>query len=109
MDEATYKQQVSAVWMVTFWLTVITILEVVFALVYMYIPGINATVPRWMLNLTFIIASLGKAFFIVGEFMHLKYEKRVLMVSLAVPLIFLVWAIIAFMYEGVSWLEMNTP
>lgn len=103
MDEATYKAQVSAVWRVTWWLTVITVLEVVFALIYMYIPEINTTVPRFVLNLTFIIASLGKAFFIIGEFMHLKYEKRILMVSMAVPLIFLVWAIIAFMYEGDYW------
>lgn len=103
MDDATYKAQVSGVWKVTWWLTVITILEVVFALIYMYIPEINQSVPRFVLNLTFIIASLGKAFFIIGEFMHLKYEKRVLLISLAVPLIFLVWAIIAFMYEGGYW------
>lgn len=107
MDEATYNAQVKAVWAVTWWLTVITVLEVLFALLYMYIPGINEGVPRWVLNLTFIIASLGKAFFIIGEFMHLKYEKRVLMVSLAVPLIFLVWAIIAFMWEADAWHNMR--
>jgi cytochrome c oxidase subunit IV len=107
MDEATYQAQVKAVWTVTIWLTIITILEVGFALGYMFMPGINESVPRWVLNLTFIIASLGKAFFIIGEFMHLKYEKRVLMISLAVPLIFLVWAIIAFMWEADAWYHMR--
>lgn len=106
-DDAVYKAHVRAVWVVTVWLTVITVLEVLFALLYLYIPGISETVPRWLLNLTFIIASAGKAFFIIGEFMHLKYEKRILMVSLAVPMIFLVWAIIAFLYEGGAWLNMK--
>ena len=73
----------------------------------MNIPSISETIPRWGLNLTFIIASLGKAFFIIAEFMHLKYEKRILMISMGVPLIFLVWAIIAFMYEGNAWFHMR--
>jgi len=86
-DEATYKAHVRGVWVVTVWLSVITILEVAFALAYMNIAGINGAVPRWVLNLTFIIASLGKDFFIIAEFMHLKYEKRILGVSMAIPLI----------------------
>ena len=106
-DEATYKAHVRGVWVVTVWLSVITILEVIFALAYMNIEGISGTFPRWVLNLTFIIASLGKAFFIIAEFMHLKYEKRILGVSMAIPLIFLVWAIIAFMNEGTAWYHMR--
>ena len=106
MDDATYQNHKKGVWRVTVWLTIITIVEVAFALAYMKIPALSA-VPRWMLNLTFIIASLGKAFFIIGEFMHLKYEKRVLMISLCVPLIFLIWAIIAFMWEADRWYHMK--
>lgn len=103
MTEAEYKESVSGVWKVTVWLTVITIIEVVFALTYIKFPF----VPRWMLNLTFIIASLGKAFFIIGEFMHLKYEKRAFIISLAIPMIFLVWAIIAFMWEADAWFHLR--
>ncbi|MBK8353133.1 MAG: cytochrome C oxidase subunit IV family protein [Saprospirales bacterium] len=44
--------------------------------------------------------SLAKAAYIIGEFMHLKYEKRVFMLSIGLPLAFLVWAIIAFGVEG---------
>jgi cytochrome c oxidase subunit IV len=52
-----------------------------------------------------IIATLIKAFFIIAEFMHLKYEKRALIMSLGIPLIFLVWALIALMSEGYYWLD----
>jgi cytochrome c oxidase subunit IV len=107
MDDAEYNNAVSGVWRVTVWLSIITVLEVAFALIYLNFSSISEVVPRWLLNLTFIIASLGKAFFIIGEFMHLKYEKRVLMISLAVPLIFLVWAIIAFLYEANAWHNMR--
>jgi cytochrome c oxidase subunit IV len=49
-----------------------------------------------------------KAFFIVGEFMHLKYEVRAMAMSVLMPLLFLVWAIIAFGMEGESWLNLRT-
>ena len=103
MTEAEYKEGVSGVWKVTIWLTVITIIEVAFALVYIK----HQFAPRWALNLIFIIASLSKAFFIIGEFMHLKYEKRALMISLAIPLIFLIWGVIAFMWEADAWWNMR--
>lgn len=107
LDDATYQAQVRAVWASTFWLAILTIIEVGFALMYEFIPVLNSGIPRWLLNLTFIIATLGKGFFIVAEFMHLKYEKRVLMISMAVPMIFLVWAIIAFMWEADAWFHMR--
>ncbi len=103
MSESEYKENVRSVWKVTAWLTIITIIEVVFALVYIK----HQFAPRWALNLIFIIASLGKAFFIIAEFMHLKYEKRALIISLAIPLIFLVWALIAFVWEADAWWHMK--
>ena len=39
--------------------------------------------------------------------MHLTYEKRALIISLAVPLVFLVWAIIAFSWEASAWFHMK--
>ncbi|MBX7225423.1 MAG: cytochrome C oxidase subunit IV family protein [Chitinophagales bacterium] len=103
-SDAEYKSQVSAVWKATFWMGLITIVEVVIALIWMkYLTDY----PRIILNSFFIVASATKAFFIIGEFMHLKYEKRALMISMAVPLIFLVWAIIAFSWEGGAWHHMR--
>jgi cytochrome c oxidase subunit IV len=104
-DEA-YKQQVSAVWAATLWLSIATVLEVGIALLHFYIPFIHA-MPRPLLNLIFILATLVKAFFIIAEFMHLKYEKRALIISMAVPMIFIFWAIIAFLIEGDTWLKMK--
>ena len=103
-SDAEYKSQVSAVWKATFWMTLITIVEVVVALLWMnYLAGKS----KFVLNSFFVMASALKAFFIIGEFMHLKYEKRALMISMAVPLIFLVWALIAFVWAGGSWLNLR--
>ena len=108
MAHESYEDAVKGVWRVTLWLSILTILEVGFALMYEFnVMGIRESVPRFLLNLTFIIATLGKAFFIVAEFMHLKYERRALIISMGVPMIFLVWAIIAFLWEGVAWLHMK--
>jgi cytochrome c oxidase subunit IV len=41
-----------------------------------------------------------KAGYIVGEFMHLRYEVRVLFWSVLIPMIFIVWMLVAFLYEG---------
>lgn len=48
----------------------------------------------------FIALTLVKAFYIVAEFMHLKYEVKVLIYSIVLPMIFVVWLIIALIYEG---------
>jgi cytochrome c oxidase subunit 4 len=104
VDEATYKSQVNAVWRATTWLAIITIVEVIIALLYIYM---FKDLPRILINSFFVAASLLKAFFIIAEFMHLKYEKRALIITLAVPIIFLVWAIIAFAWDGTTWLHMK--
>ena len=106
IDEAQYNSQVKAVWRATLWLSIATILEVGIALMWLYSPVVHQ-LPRLVLNSFFILATLFKAFFIIPEFMHLKYEKRALILSLGVPIIFIIWAIIAFLYEGNSWLDMR--
>ncbi|MEZ4956116.1 MAG: cytochrome C oxidase subunit IV family protein [Saprospiraceae bacterium] len=47
--------------------------------------------------------SLYKARFIVYNFMHLGTEVRGLRMSVLLPMLLLVWAIIAFFQEGNSW------
>ena len=47
--------------------------------------------------------SLYKARFIVFNFMHLGSEVRGLRMSVLLPMLLLVWAIIAFFQEGDSW------
>jgi cytochrome c oxidase subunit IV len=43
-----------------------------------------------------------KAAYIVGEFMHLRYEVKVLIWSILIPMVFVVWMLVAFVYEGMS-------
>lgn len=94
MTDEQYNSAVKAVWKATAILSVVTVVEVIVALAF------GPHLPKWILNSFYVLASLAKAFFIVGEFMHLKYEKRAFMLSLGVPLVFLIWAIIAFAAEG---------
>jgi len=100
-----YTKQVRSVWIATVWLTVITIVEVVAALLWLeYMPE---DAGKGLLNFGFIIMSLLKAYFIVGEFMHVRYEKRALMLTILGPCFFLIWFIIAFLWEGAEWLNMK--
>ena len=98
-----YNTQVKAVWRATFWLSVITVIEVAAALMWIWFLFPDGGGPRWLLNIGFILMSLLKAFFIVGEFMHIRYEKRALTLTVLVPTFFLIWFIIAFLWEGAEW------
>ncbi len=96
-----YQNQVKAVWRATVWLAFLTIIEVGGALLY------PEEAPVIILNIFFIVATLLKAFFIVGEFMHLKYEFRALVITVLSPMFFLIWFIIAFLWEGAHWLNLR--
>jgi cytochrome c oxidase subunit IV len=41
-----------------------------------------------------------KAFYILGEFMHLKHEVKSLIWAVLIPTIFVVWLLVALMFEG---------
>lgn len=106
MDDATYNSQVKAIWKTTLYLSIVTVIEVGLAILWlegMPLHGSN----KFILNSLLVLFSLVKAFFIIAEFMHLKYEKRALIISLSLPLIFILWLIIAFMWESSSWFAMR--
>src|SRR5436190_20067193 len=50
----------------------------------------------------FVGLTIVKAAYIVGEFMHLKYEVKVLFWSILIPMIFVIWMLVAFVYEGLA-------
>ena len=50
----------------------------------------------------FVGLTIVKAAYIVGEFMHLRYEVKVLFWSILIPMIFVVWMLVAFVYEGIA-------
>jgi len=84
-------------------LAIVTLLEVGLALLgkgYL-IPGFH--LPKSVMYFGMIIGSLYKAYFIVFEFMHMKYEVKGLSMSVLLPTLLLVWAMIAFLAEGNYW------
>jgi len=84
-------------------LGIITIVEVLLALLgkgYL-IEGVHF--PLIVVGGIMIILSLVKAYLIVYEFMHMKYEVPGLVKTVLLPTLLLVWAVIAFFMEGKYW------
>lgn len=50
----------------------------------------------------FVGMTIVKAFYIVGEFMHLKGEVKSLIWAILLPVIFVLWLLIALLLEGGS-------
>lgn len=87
------KPKTKKIWKVFWILLALTALEFVIAFV----------LPPSMFKVgIFIILTIVKAFYIVAEFMHLGHEVKFLVWSIILPMIFVVWLIIAMMYEGSS-------
>lgn len=59
--------------------------------------------PKVIMIPLMIFLSLYKAYYIVSEFMHLGHETRAMAASVILPTLLLVWAIIAFLWEGDAW------
>ena len=96
-----YLDHKSAVWRATLILSIVTIIEVGVALLYNW--QLHDSGLRMGLNFFMIIATLVKAFYIVAVFMHMKYERQALVLTVLMPLFFLIWFIIAFFWEGTYW------
>lgn len=77
---------------ITLYLAVLTAIEFVLAF----------TMPRGhILTAIFVILTLVKTFYIVAEFMHLKYEVKALKLSIMVlPIILISWLVLAMLMEG---------
>lgn len=90
-DEAAGAAQRKKIWMVFWILFAITALEFIIAF----------TVGRGTFrNVTFIVMTLVKAAYIVGEFMHLRHEVKSLIMTILIPMLFVVWLIVALLVEG---------
>lgn len=84
-------------------LGVITVVEVLLALLGKGYLIDGVTFPLWLVGIIMITLSIAKAYFIVYEFMHMKYEVPGLVRSVLLPTLLLVWAVIAFLQEGNTW------
>jgi len=65
--------------------------------------GLAVSMPRgYFLYSIFIGLTIVKAFYIVSEFMHLKYESKALIWWIILPSILVIWLIIALLDESGS-------
>lgn len=85
------KPNTGWIWKTFFVLVGITAVEFVFAFF------MDAGTMRTAI---FVILTILKAFFIVGEFMHLKHETKGLIWTILVPMALLVWLLVALVTEG---------
>ena len=87
-----------------FWLLgIITIGEVMVALLGNGHIIDGFFMPKYIMYPMMISMSLYKAYWIVYNFMHMAYEVKGLAMSVLLPCLLLVWAVIAFFQEGGSW------
>ena len=87
-----------------FWLLgAITIGEVLIALIGNGHIIDGFFLPKFVMYPLMISLSLYKAYWIVYNFMHMAYEVKGLAMSVLLPCLLLVWAVIAFFQEGGSW------
>ena len=94
------KAKIKKLWTVAGILGLVTLLE--FAVAFL-VPHEYKDLRVW----TFILMTIVKAAYIVGEFMHLRYEAKVLMWSILIPMIFVIWMLVAFIYEGGAILDIR--
>lgn len=82
----TDKKKILNIWKVALYMLVITAIEYVFAF----------TMEAGMLRtVIFVSLTILKAYYIVSEFMHLGHEVKGLIMSILLPMIFIVWLIVA--------------
>lgn len=85
------------IWRVFFYLLALTALEFFIALVLVH----GGIVQKGLgVNITYIILTLFKAYYIVAYFMHLKYETFGLIVSVTIVFLFIIYFIILMLTEG---------
>ena len=87
-------------------LAIVTLVEVAVSLFGKghIVSGVeDMSIVIYSAGLIIAVLSLYKAYFIVYEFMHMKYEVKGLAMSVLLPTLLLVWAVIAFFQEGDSW------
>ncbi len=90
------KKKILKLWKIAGYMALITILEFIIAF----------TVPfpeyKTLRIVIFVLMTIWKAYYIVSEFMHLGHEVNPLVYSILLPLVFLVWLILALIMEAQS-------
>ena len=87
------KAKIKKIWMTTLYLGLATGVEFIAAFT------MQSGTPKTIL---FVLLTFFKTFYIVGEFMHLKYEVKILIWSIVLPVTFICWFIGSMLTEGHS-------
>ncbi len=106
MGHLSYEESKKLVFRGLILLAVVTLIEVAISLFGKghIVPGMeNSMVVAIIAGLLIIILSLYKAYFIIYKFMHMEYEAKGLAMTVLLPTLLLVWAVIAFFQEGKEW------
>jgi cytochrome c oxidase subunit 4 len=89
------KEKIKKLWTVALILLIITVIEFIIAF---SVPHEFKTTRVAI----FILMTIVKAAYIVGEFMHLRHEAKVLIWAILIPMVFVIWMLVAFVYEGMA-------
>lgn len=106
MGHLSYEEGKKVVYKGLVILAVVTLVEVFFSLLgkgHMIHEIKYITWLHYLIGMLLIVLSLYKAYFIIYEFMHMRYEVKGLAMSVLLPTVLLIWAVIAFFQEGDSW------
>ncbi len=107
-DHQSYDEKIKGVYKGLILLGVVTLIEVgvsLFGKGHLGFDPSGMSVVIGVVMFLLIVLSLYKAYFIIYEFMHMGHEVQGLRLSVLMPTLLLVWAIIAFFHEGNSWFE----
>jgi cytochrome c oxidase subunit IV len=107
-EHHTYEESIKIVYRGLLLLAAVTLVEVFLSLLgkgYVIAGAEDYKVVIYTVALGLVALSLYKAYFIIYEFMHMRYEVKGLAMSVLLPTVLLIWAIIAFFQEGDSWRE----
>ncbi len=111
-DHRSYEDSIKAVYKGLILLAIVTLVEVAFSLFGKghIFPSLaeNYKWPVLIASLAILVLSIYKAYFIIYEFMHMKYEVPGLAKSVLLPMALLIWAIVAFFWEGADWNKRRT-
>lgn len=103
-----YEQEKKGVYKGLYLLAAVTLIEVFAALLGKGFIIEGFYIHHAIVAVVIIVLSLYKAYFIIYEFMHLGHEVKGMALTILLPLILLIWFIIAMLYEGTSWQNNRT-
>lgn len=106
MAHLSYEESKKSVVRGLILLAIVTLVEVFFSLLgkgHIFSGLEKLPVVVYGVGLIIIVLSIYKAYFIIYEFMHMRYELKGMALSVLLPTALLIWAIIAFFQEGDSW------